>query len=450
MEFILVIISVFSVLFCIKSRLYHKSILTVFCMLWTLVFVLYSLRLFDLYDCKDRTFLMYIIGFSSFFFGYILIRPTKIKDVNQINDRRKVISKLRNTVIVVLSIVSIVVLARKTMLAIPLWMAGGAGEVKRSIIMDDALNVGGIQEIIYTFIARPMQIIMVIYAVIVILANLKQKYIVWLAALLTMAGYICSGSKSAVTEIATMVFTYVFLFTKMSFKHFYLKYKTLSIAIILVIGFVGFMLSLKEEGLGLELYTYLCGCMPCSDEALTKIYDDNSFWGLASFNGILRAVNLIPHYLGIGPDFKVVLDLVWTEMMNFEDTTFIADNIKYNAFVSMFIYFYADGGYWGVFVISFVFGLSCSYIQKNAFKRPSIYSYSIVLYFVVMITLSIVRFQFFYAPYAMAFIYIFILFPRTPIKNLSYSFSKSNNPRRLQHSLEKTKIPIDVLSSSSC
>lgn len=385
-------------------------------MLWTLVFVLYSLRLFDLYDCKDRTFLMYIIGFSSYFFGYILIRPTKIKDINQINDRRKVISKLRNTIIAVLSIVSIVVLARKSMLAIPLWMAGGASEVKRGIIIDDALNVGGIQEIIYTFIARPMQIIMVIYAVIVILANLKQRYIVWLAVLLTISGYICSGSKSAITEIATMIFAYIFLFTKMSFKKFYFKYKTLSIATILVIVFIGFMLSLKEDGLAIGLYTYLCGCMPCSDEALTKIYEDTSFYGLASFNGILRAVNLIPHYLGIGPDFKIVLDLVWTEMMNFEDTMFISDNIKYNAFVSMFIYFYADGGYWGVFLISFVFGLSCSFVQKNALKRPSVYSCSIVLFFVVMITLSIIRFQFFYAPYAMALIYIYILFPRTSLK----------------------------------
>ncbi len=430
--------------------MYHKSILTVFSVLWTLVFVLYSLRLFDLYDCKDRTFLMYIIGYSSFFFGYILIRPTKTDDVNPISNRRKVISKLRNTVVVVLSIVSIVVLARKSMLAIPLWLAGGAGEVKRGIMLNDALNVGGIQEIIYTFIARPMQIIMVIYAVIVILANLKQKYIVWLAVLLTIAGYICSGSKSAITEIATMVFAYIFLFTKMTFKQFFLKYKTLSMATIIVIVFVGFMLSLKEDGLSLELYTYLCGCMPSSDEALTKIYEDTSFYGLASFNGILRAVNLIPRYLGIGPDFKVILDLVWTEMMNFEDTIFIADNIKYNAFVSMFIYFYADGGYWGVFIISFVFGLSCSYAQKNALKRPSVYSCSIVLFFVVMITLSIVRFQFFYAPYAMALIYIFLLFPRTPIKNISFSLLKSNNPRQLRHSLEKTKMPIDVLSSSSC
>jgi len=383
---------------------------------------------------------MYIIGYSSFFFGYILIRPTNTNDFNPINNHIKVISKLRNTAVVVLSIVSIVVLARKSMLAIPLWMAGGAGEVKRGIMLDDALNVGGVQEIIYTFIARPMQIILVIYAVIVILANLKQKYIVWLAVLLTISGYICSGSKSAITEIATMVFAFIFLFTKMTFKQFFYKYKTLSIATILVVVFVGFMVSLKEDGLGLGLYTYLCGCMPCSDEALTKIYEDTSFYGLASFNGILRAVNLIPRYLGIGPDFKVVLDLVWTEMMNFEDTMYIADNIKYNAFVSMFIYFFADGGYWGVFLISFVFGLSCSYAQKKALKTPSVYSCSIVLFFVVMVTLSLVRFQFFYAPYAMALIYIFILFPRTPINNISFSMlKKSNNPRQLRQSLEINK-----------
>lgn len=415
MELILILISLSSIFFCWKSRIYKKSVLTIFCVMWTVIFVLYSLRLYDLYNCKDRTFLMYIIGYVSFFLGYILIRPTKKASISPISNHKGIISRYRNIVIVVLSIVSIVVLTRKSLLALPLWMAGGAGEVKRGIILDDALNVGGIQEIIYTFIARPMQIIMVIYAVIVILANLKQKYIVLLAVFLTISGYICSGSKSAITEIVTMIFAYVFLFTKMSFKEVVNKYKTLLTICFSAVIFIGILLSLKEDGLFSSIYTYICGCMPCSDEALTKIYDNNNYYGLASLNGILRAINLIPSYLGIGPDFKFVIDLVWTEMMNFEDTMYISDELKYNAFVSMFIYFFADGGYWGVLFISIGFGVCCSYFFKKAIKRPSIYSCSVVLFLVVIISLSMIRFQLFYAPYAMALIYIFILFPRTPL-----------------------------------
>lgn len=423
MELILILISLSSVFFCWKSRIYRKSVLTIFCVMWTVIFVLYSLRLFDLYDCKDRTFLMYIIGVASFFFGYILIKPSKRITVEQLQTSHKVLSKWRNLVIVVVSIVSVVVLARKSMLAIPLWMAGGAGEVKRGILMYDALNVGGIQEIIYTFIARPIQIIMVIYAVIVILANLRQKYIVWLAVLLTIAGFICSGSKSAIAEIATMVFAYVFLFSKMTFRSFFYKYKKLSLAAVLAIVFIAFLLSLKEDGLFLELYTYICGCMPCSDEALTKLYEENHYYGLSSFNGILRAINLIPRYLGIGPDFKLIIDIVWIEMMNFEDTMYIADNITYNAFVSMFIYFFSDGGYWGVSILSFLFGISCSYALRIALLKPSVYSCSLVLFLVVIISISMIRFQFFYAPYAMALIYLILLFPRTPLNNISDGMS---------------------------
>ena len=448
MEFILIALSALYLLFCVKSKIYRKSILTVFCMMWTVIFAFYSLRLYGLYNCKDRTFLMYIVGVTSFFVGYILIRPSKRITVEQLHTPNKVLSKWRNFVIVVVSIVSIVVLARKSMLAIPLWMAGGAGEVKRGILRDDALNVGGIQEIIYTFIARPIQIIMVIYAVIVILASLRQKYIVWLAILLTIAGFICSGSKSAIAEIATMVFAYVFLFSKMTFRNFFYKYKKLSLVTLIAIVFIGFLLSLKEDGLFLELYTYICGCMPCSDEALTKLYEENHYYGLASFNGILRAINLVPRYLGIGPDFKIILDLVWTEMMNFEDTMYIADSIKYNAFVSMFIYFFADGGYWGVAIMSFLFGISCSYALRIALQKPNVYSCSLVLYLVVIISLSMIRFQFFYAPYAMALIYLIILFPRIPLNNISVGMSNIKTRRVFRQKLEAKQARIDVAQSN--
>lgn len=415
MEFILLILSSLVTIISMRLKNYKRSLLSIFSLLWFTIFFLYSFRLFGLYDCKDNTFLMYIIGILSFTFGYIIVSSDKqnihIKTSPELKE-----GKLRDYILVVLSIVSVFVFVKKSILAIPYWLAGGAGDVKRAILMEDALNAGSLLEILYTFVCKPIQIIMVIYAVVIIMGGLKQKYIVYLALGLTIFGYLCSGSKFAIVEVVIMTFAYFWLFTKLNFKALIKRYKALVAGVFLIMILISILLSMKGEGFGQSFYSYLCGCMPCSDNAINYLLYDKDFYGLFSFNGALRALNLIPRYLGIGPDFKFVLDLVWEEIIRFESPTYIASDIRYNAFVSMFTFFYADGGYWGVFLLSMLFGVSCSLSLRYAYKNPNVRSCSIVLFLALLICQSMVRFQLAYAPNAMALIYIMVLLPKHKIK----------------------------------
>lgn len=421
MELLLLLTSGLITWYCLHKKEYKRSILSIFCVLWASIFYLYTFRFFGLYDCKDGTFLMYLIGFASFFLGYIIIKPNKSNNSSKFNEITNKRKDLRVILLKCLAILSIYVLVKKSILAIPYWIAGGGGEVKSAIIQDDALNTGAALEILYTFLCRPIQIIMVIYAIVVIMSGLKDKSIMWLAVILTLSGYICSGSKFALIELAIMCAAYLWLFTKLSFRTAFNRYKYLFIGVSIILIFISMLMSTKDDGFLSTAYSYMCGCMPCSDNALNSILSDDNFYGLYSFNGILRAINLIPRYLGIGPDFKIILDIVWENIMRFENTMYISPTIKYNAFVSMFTFFYADGGFVGVFLLSFLFGLVCSLSLKYAYNRPTIYSCSLVLFLILLIFQSMVRFQLAFAPNAMALIYIILLLPRIKVPILNDS-----------------------------
>ena len=412
MEFVLLLLTATLVIFTLHSPQYRRSLLSVFLLMWLSVFLLYSLRLYGLYDSKDRTFTMYIIGVSCFFLGYLMFRPSRN---NWQYVKRDSLERIKNITLIVLSVVSAYVLIRKSILALPYWMSGGGGDVKNAIIMDDGLNIGGPLEIFYTFIARPVQIVMVIYAVTTAFQKKKNKLFILLAFLLTLFGYVSSGSKFSVAEIAFMIFGYVFLYSGMNLKEFISKYKVIFVSLIGIVVIITLIMSMGDADVLRNYYTYACGCIPCSDNALQRLDGTTYLYGLASFNGVLRCINLVPYYFGLTAGFKEILDTTFMFMMDFEATMYIADDIPYNAFVSMFTYFYADGGYNAVAALSFVFGLICSWGIKWSLKESSICSVSLCLLLLLFVIQSLVRIQTFYAPNAMAIFLIIFLFPRTSL-----------------------------------
>ena len=97
----------------------------------------------------------------------------------------------------------------------------------------------------------------------------------------------------------------------------------------------------------------------------------------------------------------------------YEKAIYISPTIKYNAFISIFTYFYKDGGLFFVILASFFFGR----VSNNAFlhliNEKSIYSLLIYLFICYLILFSIVRSQLFLSPTVMTYIYIFLFFRKS-------------------------------------
>lgn len=410
MEMLLNIISFITFAISYKCRKFRHSLLTIFCGLWFLICFLYSFRFYDIYDVKSETLLMYTLGILFYFVGYVTYKEgSKIRCCLQ--DSKY---KWRVRILKLLSLLSIFVLVQKAILAIPIWLSGGVGDLKSDIIENNVLGLNFIGEIIYTFVARPLIIVFVIYSVILLLQRQKEKSIFFLTFLMVLLGYICTGSKFMIVEVITMSLTYIFIFSYNSFFSIVRRNGKLFVIILIIFGALYFLLSAKGEGLNQSLYSYLCGCIPCSDNALDSIKRQPPFWGIATFNGFLRIISLPLSLIGL-QELKSILDLVFFYMLKFEETIMISPTIEYNAFISLFSYFYADGGLWGVVLISFLFGNISNRICSNAIYRPTYMNVSLLLFTSLLIYTSMVRANTFMVYYALPYLYIYYLIPRKPL-----------------------------------
>lgn len=410
MEMLLNIISFITFAISYKCRKFRHSLLTIFCGLWFLICFLYSFRFYDIYDVKSETLLMYTLGILFYFVGYVTYKEgSKIRCC--IQDSKY---KWRVRILKLLSLLSIFVLVQKAILAIPIWLSGGVGDLKSDIIENNVLGLNFISEIIYTFVARPLIIVFVIYSVILLLQRQKEKSIFFLTFLMILLGYICTGSKFMIVEVITMSLTYIFIFSYNSFFSIVRRNGKLFVIILIIFGALYFLLSAKGEGLNQSLYSYLCGCIPCSDNALDSIKRQPPFWGIATFNGFLRIISLPLSLIGL-QELKSILDLVFFYMLKFEETIMISPTIEYNAFISLFSYFYADGGLLGVVLISFLFGNISNRICSNAIYRPTYMNVSLLLFTSLLIYTSMVRANTFMVYYALPYLYIYYLIPRKPL-----------------------------------
>ena len=412
MEALLILTSFAITLYAFRKKAYRRSVLFLFNAWWLTIFVLYSFRFLGFYSARESTFQMYLCGIAFFFVGYILVdsvyRRPKKKLI--ISDNHV---KFKRSILIVLSIISIYILIRKTILAIPSWLSGGQGGLKTDIVQDGVLLLGGFWDVLYTYIARPLHIVVIIYSIILIFQKKRDQTIYLLAILFLIFGFLSSASRFSLLEIIVSFFAYWYLFSGLSFKMLMNKYKAIG-AVVVVTTLVIAVFMLESGSLGEGVYCYLCGCIPCSDINLDRL-DMGQLYGLVTFNGVLRVFLQIPKLMGLVPGAWTVLDTVYEYMIRFEETTYIADNVKYNAFVSMFTYFYADGGLFGVGLLSLLTGGFFSLINKRAIIKPSYQSYGMAMYLVILVTNSMVRAQTFLVPPVMAMVLLYFLVPQEAV-----------------------------------
>ena len=411
MESILVITSILLFFFSYSNKNTKKSLLTIFISLWTAIIVLYSFRFYNLFSAGEDTLRMYFIGIVSFTVGYLIFPSRRFYD----NTKPDRFLQMKLLAIYCLAIISLIVYVLKVRLAIPYWVSGGAGEIKSSVIMDNVLDIGPIGDILYTYVARPTQILIVIFSTICIFQKKKMRFLYILTGLMLILGYLCSASKFLIIEIVCMSFVYLYLYNNKKLSDIIKNNKRIFVPLFFVIFFVTFLMSSKGDGLGPTLYSYFCGCLPASDQALERMNGDPNFWGLASLHGFIRICVLPFEMSGLISGVRTALDFVFNYMLQFEETILISPSIKYNAFISMFSYFYIDGGLIGVAFLSCVFGFVSSYINQKANDAPTYKNLCSQLFFANVILLSMVRFQFHMSYYAMSLVYLYLLIPNERI-----------------------------------
>ena len=415
MGFFLLITSFLLFLFSSQKE-YRKSLLCVFSFLWFLIISLYEMRLLQLYDIKKITYLVFWVGIVFFPIGYISSK--KSGSVSYVYNSEKKQNQSVRTVLVFLSVLAVVSFFLKAVKAIPFWMSGGVGELKNAIIMDHALSINAFWDITFTYIGRPLQVVLNCYVIILIFQKKKEFLIYILFLLINILYFVASASKYSIFELVTFYFAYLFFFSADSLVSSLKKHKKETFLSLSILTFVLYVMSTTTEIIN-GFYLYLCGCIPCADNAISMMQGDTPFYGGVSLNGFLTMINAPRSYLGVFPEIKIYANECWDYMARFENTTMIGNDIDFNAFISMFSYFYADGGLYGVAIFSFLFGFWFQKINKKAFENPTYRSVALLLFGTYLISTMMTRSPLYLVPNVMATLYLYIFVPKESIKTFN-------------------------------
>ena len=162
---------------------------------------------------------------------------------------------------------------------------------------------------------------------------------------------------------------------------------------------------------GSSFVVYFSGCVPLLDNKLSVINQSGSFlYGGAFFNGVLSYIFTVFENLGF--HYPSSLARVDEILFSVEQSVSIGSSLRMNAFVSMFYYFYLDGGLIGIVIESYIYGCLCSYIFRRS--RGAVDGRFIVVYALLFqsILFSMVRFQLVVSAFVIALILPFIMFRR--------------------------------------
>ena len=414
----------FIIAYILKS--YYKSWLnpgSMFSFLWGTIFILYSFKLFEIYSASINTLVIFTIGIISFLCGCIPVSFTLGKrnlHIDYVPECWSFSFDVKTRIFfMLLSIFAMSILFIRAISILPYWV-GGVSLVKQANA-EGFITYSTWINILYTFFASPF-VTLSVFVVAVDFFFERGAYSriqLFVTVCMLIFGYIGSGSKFSLF-VPMMTFAIVY--------HFYIKERRqditqrihlslgkkilIGIAIIGIGSFLIFMLNKKYGGWVESLYMYLTGCVPCGDNALMSMLDDGHYFGMVSLNGIFRVISQIFAFIGIKLPYSSYMNEAYDAMLVYEKAIYISPTVRYNAFISVFSYFYKDGGIIGVAIGSLVFGRISHLSYRRLIAEKSAYSLLLYLYICYLILFSIVRMQLYLAPVVMVWIYLQIFFKR--------------------------------------
>lgn len=421
MESFLFVFIILSTLLTISGWIKYENIMnpiTLFCGLWTIILFTYSLHLFELYYASDAVLWSIVIGIAMFYLGamyksVVRFKTGRIREIpNMMIGGSTAVEVFPNyTLMTVVNLLSIVILMGYATVTIRMLLSGISYEYIHVMYQSEEGIVGALKSGIrlWHYFVWPWNLAtipMVVSCFMLDKRGAKGRNIFIITSIINIGLYILiSGAR---VSLAYFAFYFVVIMLLLKKKVKLNAWKKALIIILAIAAWIVFdRLSESRNSASLEntAYTYLCGCVPYFSYRL-NLFNGKYYYGLHTFSGILK-----PFFAIFGKIFGAS-DLWSNVLANLETQgrTYIAPHNPFNAFSSLFYFFYMDGGLIAVAIFSFIYG-SFSVSMYNRFLRQRNLK-SLVLYLLTAFGLafSMVRFHFITLRYILSFFYTAICF----------------------------------------
>lgn len=398
--------------------------ISIFTAIWTIILICSGLHLFNINKTSDTTYAMMFLGIISFLAGYYLYKHNKYKIV--IKRNRSPHYSINYELCYVLLYISIVY--QLSVFAVIYRAIGNLnlGLIQEYVRSDEyiavnsqALNALGI------LIIRPQTMLMPAVSAAAIVVDRKNsnkaKKLLLLTIVFELLQSFTTGGRTALMTIFIYIaFDAIILLDKERLKSKYKKHKKLIRRIIISAIIIFVVLSMLRSERALRNLYWDFAMPPQMLEKWCERVDDNGYYGfgLASLNGLIYPfLYLFKNIFGFN-SLPVYFDKIFN-LLQKTDTEWIligSNNVRANAYVSMFFTFYLDFRWGGLIIGAFIFGWWISKTYKRAEATPNVKNLAFYCLASYSILFSFVRFQLMYSSYALALIYCYLIIFKSKVK----------------------------------
>lgn len=431
-----------SVLFLLYALFKYKikfNPLVIFTLLWTVIFVLASIRLYGLKAGNDSTYFIMGIGILFWSLGYCLsYNKISFKSITKRNGNIGNNYKCRYNLIYLLSIITLILYLKDLLSIISSVNIQGLLAQVRSLAQDsDSILYEGrsnIETAIRLLITQPfLMALQPIVAVEFWFKTKERKRLLVIDLILVFLRMFTDGSRSMVMYLGFHFLIVFLILSKPRWKSFHGFYKdkiasskkAKRIMCLLGIGFIIVFIisSVSRSGSRMWKYLYLYFSMEPYMMTYWKGQIQHFGFGTASLNGLVYPIiYFVKNLLGISeyPDYWYNNIFLLINDTDSKWQIITTTGNPANAYVSVFWFPYLDGGIVGEILVMFIYGFAAGYLFKKAIRNLDMKSICIYSLFFQGIIMSYVRFQFATSSYALAFLYLVIVF----YKKSNHSFTQ--------------------------
>lgn len=414
---------VFFVLIAAMGRLCEKTWvnpLTLFSMIFAVVSFLASFGLYNMKSVSSTPYIIIGVGVISFAIGYLAYysRPVKIRLRNHgtVTEKDYICREWLFKVFMIISVVAWCIIAVMTMGEL---LSGIPYKVVRDnygrSFSENPLFTSPFVNFVVKWILVPMVHVIIAKIAYSIFDKHYTKYY-YIGAIVILAAYVFStGSRIILLYTVVQILFLFFVKEKGRRKKFNLGKKLkrgIKLAIIAAVVTIVVVTMFRPSTVGsttstvATIYAYGSVAVPLLDHWVEYVDALGArTHGMAFIFGILQWLARLKF-----PMPSAYYECA--ELISYCSDTSIAvfgSNV-YNAFDTVFFYFYLDFGYIGVAVESIIFGLLTSGMYRIVRRKQNEFMTIMFLIFLIAVTGSFARWQFTTAPYIMMYVLVRILY----------------------------------------
>ncbi|EPZ9215617.1 oligosaccharide repeat unit polymerase [Clostridium perfringens] len=393
-----------------QKNTYNPRLL--FFLLWAVILILHSLNLFGISACSEKTYLIILIGLIFWWLGSSVSTMVRIKKVSTIDINDKNVKEINKPMFRIITIVTYFILLYAAVQGIIKILAGGSLYNLRYVSEDNVLS-NSFLSILYNYFAIPVSYVAIhFYMNKLIFGEMSKGKITCVleVVFIVVAQILTQGGRFAILYVLIDGILLMMIHKKKQRKSKEERKNLHRLRVVLFLAVAGLLFVTINRGSKLfeTMYTYTSGCVSFLDILIQKFSGEYTY-GLTSMNGFIRPFFTLLRAFGLISTLPKGLLHVQDMLAMVEFPVWIGDGILYNGFSSFLYDFYVDGGFIGVIIISFIWGVLCQKVYIKFIRLPS--EKNTILYLLIMqgILTSMLKFQFVAFHYALAFIYLEIM-----------------------------------------